>query len=243
MKFNARGLTRNASLLLLLSYFLTFLLYYFANHLFYEVAFLGYLWAFVQKATYLLLPILAGLIAVIVYSYRGVKAALVSLIPTSLSKIIYFIPYYYLMFIYDYFDSGESLLLGFIVSLAEAIASYVMSLAVFFIIIVIVSRRKEKSVSVASALEKKTLLDFSDPVSLSFALISLVVFLYVFGSEISATVTLIRDSYGSLKTEEIIYTVVSYIYDALLLVFHYLALSFVKNKVFEKRLSNSEISE
>jgi hypothetical protein len=88
----------------------------------------------------------------------------------------------------------------------------------------------------ADALAKKTTLDFADPVSLSFILLSALSALYFIIKEIIDTVQFISE-YGTRFTEtEIIYLCVSFILDVLIPCGYYVVLKALKNRIINTRL-------
>ena len=240
MNFNSRGLTRNVSFCLLISYFLTFIVYYLANYIFYGNSLLAYFQMILNKATYLMIPFTASLTALIISSFVSTKSAFISLIPFSLTRIIYSLPLYYLVFMYDYFDTADSLLLSTLVSILECAVIYVLSLGAFLIMSFII-RKAGRAKSQAEVLTEKTPLDFKHPVSLAFAIISLSAFAVIFIKDTVSIAELISSSGANLKISEIFYVVFLIIYDAILLFLHYFLLSFIKNTVVKKRMVKSEI--
>lgn len=245
MKLYSKNLFTKASLLLVLGYFLTFLSFYFSNVLFADKAFFTYLWYFVQKATFLLLPLISALLALIADAYLGFKRALINLIPLSAAKLIYSLPYYYLVIVYEpLYDSGDALLYSLLQSMLECIFLYAFTLLIFLLMKFIIDRVSKKSATRGELLKENTGLDFANPVSLTFMISSLLCFLYFFIVEIVDTVSVISRYSGRLTGAEIFYIVFSYIFDVILLAIHYAALVYVKNYVIKSRLrEEDEISE
>lgn len=237
MKLYSKKMFTRASLFLLLGYFLTFLTFYFANVLFYDTAVFSYLWYFVQKATFLLLPLLSALLTLIAYAYSGFKLALVALIPLSAAKIMYSLPYYYLNFVYDpFYDSLDALILALLRSILELAALYAFTLVIFFLMKFILDAASKKSEPYSLLLSRSTALDFSDPVSVTFMISSLLAFLYFFTVEIVDTVSVISRYSARLTGGEIVYMIFSYVFDVLLLALHYYALAYVKNYIVKTRV-------
>lgn len=239
MKLYSKNLYTKASLLLLLGYFVTFLSFYLANVLFYDTAVFSYLWYFVQKATFLLLPLISALLILTEYAYSGMKRALIALIPLSATKIMYSLPYYYLNFVYDpFYDSLDALLLALLRSFLEIIALYAFTLAVFFLMKFILDLASKKQEPHAALLSRPTTLNFSDPVSLTFMVSSLLAFLYFFTVEIVDTVSVISRYSARLTGGEIVYMIFSYVFDVLLLALHYFALAYIKNYIVKTRVKD-----
>lgn len=242
MNFKSRGLTRNVSFCLLISYFLTFIVYYLANYILYGNSILAYLQMILNKAIYLAIPFTASLAALILSSFVSTKTALISLIPLSLTRFIYSLPLYYLVFIYSSFDTFDSILLSLPVSILECVFIYVLSLGAFLLMRFII-RKAGGTKSYSEALSEKTPLDFKHPVSLAFAIISLLSFALIFTNDAVSIIELISSSGANLKASEIFYAVFLVIYDAALLFLQYFLLSFIKNMVIKKRVIKSDISD
>ena len=237
MKLYSKNLFTKASLLLVLGYFLTFLSFYFANVLFADKAFFAYLWYFIQKATFLLFPLIAALLALIADAYIGLKKVFAVLIPLSLPKLIYSLPYYYLYFVYDpFYDSIDALLYSLIQSTIECIFTYAFTLIVFFVMRFILDSISKKNEPRSALLTKKTALDFGDSVSVTFMITSLLSFLYFFIVEIVDTVSVISKYSGRLRGGEIVYMVFSYVFDVLLLAGFYFILASIKNYIVKYRV-------
>lgn len=225
---------------MMLAYFTTFLSFYLANAIYTDKAFFSYLWYLVQKATFLLLPLISALLALIAEAYLGMKSALVRLIPLSLVKMIYSLPYYYLYFVYDIYDSGEAIFFALIQAVAEAIFLYAFTLVIFLLMRYLLGAFNKKNEAKDTLLAKKTVLNFSDPVSLTFSVSALLCFLYFFIVEIVDTVSVVERYSGRLRGGEIVYIVFSYVFDVLLLAVHYFALAYVKNYIAEYRIREAE---
>jgi hypothetical protein len=238
MKFNDKKFTAHASIALLAAYLLTFIVYYLANYIIGGVA-LTYVWLFLQKATYLLLPIAASVIVFTESAFLGIKRALISAIALSMTRMIYFIPYYYLIFILDGFDSVESISYGALVSLGEAIIAYGLTVAVFFVMRAVFKKRSGGKIPCASLICKPTRLDISEPVAASFIFISLAAFAYLFIIEIADTVSFIIEYSGRFSSTEIVYTVVSYVFDIAMFAIYFTVMSNVKNFIIRKRVSEN----
>lgn len=230
MNSQIKNLIKKASLGLFIGYFLTFLLFYLTNYLFDSVV-LTYIWVFAKKLTYLLPLLITASITLIIYCVFGKKAAYLALIPFSLSRIIYFFPYFYLQFIFDGFDSTESLLYAALSSLAEAALAYALSLLVFGVMLLIVKKSNAGRAQLDEIIFKKTSLDFSNPLSLAFTVVSILGFSYYFISEIIDTVAILSSYYGTLTLGEIAYMLFSYVFDVALIFAYYFTLVFVKNLI------------
>ena len=231
MKIKTCGLTKRCTLYLTLGYLVSFLIYYLSNHIFYDVAILSYSWLFLQRLTYLLMIFIAATVTLIFYSLDEKKKAYISLIPFSLVRAVYFIPYFYLIFIYDGFDSFEAILFGLLAALGDAAISYLLTFLVFKIMLAVVKKANKTNLTLTEIIMKTTTLNFSDPVSLAFTVVSLIGFSYFFIKETIDTVIFICDYSGSLMAGEILYIIFSYIFDLALIFIYYFTLSYIKNRI------------
>ena len=241
MKFNNKSLYTRASLIFLVVHFAAFIIFYFSNVIFPDSEFMTYLWYFTNKATFLLLPLVSAMLILLADAYLGTKAALVRLLPLSFAKMIYSIPYYYLVFVYDpFYDSGDALFFSLIQSFSESIILYAFVLIIFYIMkgfLWLFNKTGEKN---GELLSKNTVLNFRDPVSLTFMTSALLCFLYFIIDEIITTVSIISRYSGRLLGSEIVYMVFSYAVDVSLLALHYFVITYLKNHIIKERVSNTE---
>ncbi len=235
MKFKSYRFISRASLYLFLAYLTSFLLYYIATFI-YPTDTLTYIWLFAERATYLLFPAISAVLTLIVFTYCGGYRGAIAAIPLSLTRLIYLIPYYYLDIIQEGYDSIESLGYGSLLSLGEVIILYGFIMLITALIRFII---KKHGTEPAEALAKRTVLDFADPVSLSFMIISLLSCTYLTVKEVIDTVYFISE-YGARFTQsEIVYMVISYVADILIPLGYYFILSFIKNCVIASRLDGA----
>ena len=240
MKFNNKSLYTRASLIFLVVHFVTFMILYCSEFVFVNSTFMTYLWYFMQKATFLLMPLVAAMLILLADAYLGIRGALLRLLPLSFAKMIYSLPYYYLVFVYDpFYDSADAIFFALIQSFAESIILYAFVLIIFYIMkgfLWLFNKTGEKN---SELLSKSTVLDFRDPVSLTFMTSSLLCFLYFLIDEIITTVSIISRYSGRLLGGEIVYMVFSYAVDISLLALHYFALAYLKNRIVKERVSEN----
>ncbi|MBQ3016509.1 MAG: hypothetical protein IJD79_07000 [Clostridia bacterium] len=231
MTIKTQGLTKRGSLLLLLGYLGAFILYYLSNQIFYEVEPLAYIWIFAQRLIYFLMLFISATLTLILYFSDKSKRAFLSLIAFSAARTIYFIPYFYLIYIYDGFDSIEAILFGILTAVGEAALAYGLTLLAFGFMLLVIKKANKSALSPSELILQHTKLDFSDPISLSFALLSLIGFSYFFIKEIIDTAIFLVDYSGSITVGEIFYIVFSFIFDLALIFIYYFVLSYVKNRI------------
>ncbi len=231
MAIKTQGLTKRGSILLLLGYIGTFILYYLSNQIFYEVEPLAYIWIFAQRLIYLLMLFISATLTLILYYSDKGKRAFISLIAFSAVRTVYFIPYFYLIYIYDGFDSVEAILFGILTAVGESAVAYGLTLLALGLMLLVIKRANKTSLSPSELVLQQTKLDFSNPISLSFALLSLIGFSYFFIKEIIDTSIFLLDYSGSIMIGEIFYIVFSFIFDLALIFIYYFVLSYVKNRI------------
>ena len=225
-----KNLIKRIALGLFAGYLLTFLLFYVANYLSDSLA-LAYVWLFAQKLTYLLPLLVTAMVTLALYAVYGKKVAFLALIPFSLVRMIYFLPYLYLQFIFDGFDSVESVTYGALTALGEAALAYALSLLVFGVMLFIVKKANAGRAPLDEIVFTKTTLDFKNPLSVAFAIVSLVGFSYYFISEIVDTVVILVSYSASLTAGEIAFMLFSYVFDLALIFAYYFTLVFIKNLI------------
>ncbi len=232
MKFNDTRLCRNTTLILALSYFLSFLIYYIPSFVVESEA-LAYFSTFFRRCAYLLIPICAAYVALVTSSFLGVKWAVTRLIPMTLSRIVYLLPLFYLMLLADGFDSLEGLSIGLALSLGEAAIAYGLTVLLFFAMRFIQGYKRDSERH--TDLLPSDPFDLSNKTSLAAALVSSAAFLYFLVSEIIDTVAYIIEYSGYYRSGEIIYIVISFMYDILLPFVYYLAFVLIK-RILSRRI-------
>lgn len=232
MNFSGKGLYAKVSLIFGGIYLFLFTLYFL---LFYieGFEFFVYIDLILNRLTYLLLPIVAGAVTFICESFLGGTYALTRLIPLSLMRLIYFIPYFYLSFMGSGARTPEALLLGTSVAIADALFAYALSFIVFILLKKLTGR---SGADAKEVLVRKTALDFSDPFSLGIAIASLLPTLFFLAGEIADTVSFFFSYGASFTAGELIYTVFCYLFDFSLFFIHYYAVICTKNYVIRRRV-------
>ena len=232
MNFKDKRLFLNFALILSGIYLLNLCLYYFSNHIL-DSDFVYYIHSFLNRSLYFLLPTASAAVIFTSYPFIGYKKSLISAIALSSVRAIYSLPYFFILYALNGNTIQKSLLLSFLSSIAEICIAYIFMLMIFFLLKLIVIKRGD--ISLKEAMIKKTKLDFSNPVSFAFILISCLIFLYLFTSEIVNTISFIIDYSFTFTTEELLYTLVSYLLSIAIPLLCYATLAFIKNKIIESR--------
>ncbi len=237
MTFNKKGLMPLTVLAFVGIYLVSFIIYYLGTFIIDEENIFIYIDLFLDKAIFILLPAVAALTALIPAVVEGrFSPSLIRMTAPSAARIVYFLPYFYLMCISGGLDSVDSLLFGLLFSVADAALAYAFSVIIFFAMRIIMDKKRNKDEELSDVLTRKTVLNFSEPVSFSFICIAFASFVYFLVSEIINTITFLIE-YPNFRISEIIYTVFSYVYALILLLLYYHVLSAVKNMIVRKRLS------
>lgn len=219
------------TIFLLILHVITFVISYFSTFLFSDSDAAGYVYLFSKKATYLLAPSLLAAAMLLSSAEAGTRSSLLFAIIPGLTRLVYSLPFFTLSFISDGVEIGISLLAAAGLSLIEASAFYMISILLFLIMNFIIKRKS--GTDVKTALEERTVLNFYEPVSLAFATVSVIAAAYFVIVEIVDTVSFLL-SYGGFYPGEIVYTVISYIFDISVFFINYYALCKFKNMFFYK---------
>ncbi len=237
MNFNKKGLVRNLTLYLSGVYLLFFIVCYIKDFVFPQANFFFYLDIFLDKLISLLPPSISALIALIFSGFGKNKITPYAvMIPTSVSRIIYVLPYFYIKNILDGYISGKAFLYSAIYALADIFLNYLLSLIVYLVIRAVIRIRAGRIVSLPFYLKEKTELNVADPIACAFLTVSFIGFLYFFIAEIINTVSYIISYSFNFTSSDLILAVVSYIYIVFLLFVYFFTLAHIKNKILEKRL-------
>lgn len=239
MNFNVRKYFSRGTLYFALLYLFTYALYHITYYVVSSAA-LVYINGFVNKATYLLVPILGSVLTLVASSHTGTKSALIRSISFYLVRMIYFVPYFYMLnYSYSFgYDSLEALFIAIPLSLIEAAIVYLVSTLIFLLMKYIICKRVGEE-KLATELEGKVTLNFSSSVCIAFTVISALSFLYFLVLEIIDTVSFLTEVRGTAKVGELIYIMISYVFDVALFFLHFFAMAFVKNKLTES-ISDAE---
>lgn len=184
-------------------------------------------------------------VAFVLFAYEGAKKALWHTAMISTARIFYALPYYYLIFFYDFgYDSLESLALSFIASvlimLITVFGSYISVL-----IAVAVLKQKEKItradilVALPEIVKEPSNNDFLSKANLPILVFAFLRFCFGLISELVDTVTFFISYRADYTFAEIATMLVNYVLLFALLILGYLISSRVKNLIF-LHLSDSE---
>ena len=184
-----------------------FLLYYVLSLLIYDFDVIYYYLYFFERFILLAVPVVAAAIMVRRCGTRGEVIKTCACI--SLSRLVVFIPFFYLEYVYGMFDSLEALLLSLLSSLAAVIVYFGVTLAIYAVIKAIISKGGTKFPT--------PLFDLSANATKAVFLVSLVIFIINLAFEIYSTVLFIIENGTIYYIDEIVLVFFSYVFLAVLL--------------------------
>ena len=184
-----------------------FLLYYVLSILIYDFDVIYYYLYFFERFVLLAVPVVAAAIMIRRCGTRGEVIKTCAFI--SLSRLVVFIPFFYLEYVYGMFDSLEALLLSLLSSLAAVIVYFGVTLAIYAVMKAIISKGGAKFPT--------PLFDLSANATKAVFLVSLVIFVINLAFEIYSTVLFIIENGTIYYIDEIVLIFFSYVFLAVLL--------------------------
>ena len=194
-----------------------------ANILAFGVTMLSFLFSFSDWATYLtsfglallqdVIMIVSAVIAMLNFELISKKSWLICSLALSMTRFFYLLPYDFLYFEYNGYDTGESITLALVQSILEVALTFGIILLISFVAHSITSRiaHSGKQQPVAE-LTKRAPFDFSDRYAVAVFSMAAMVFIYNLITEIIDTVIYLVDYAGTYRTGEIIYIVFCYVF-------------------------------
>ena len=193
-------------------------------------------------------PVMATVMLVLA-SREGTKKAFLHTLLISAARIYYTLPYYYLIFIYNYqYDSIESIFISFFTSLASIIIIALGALISFVIAIFVLGKRiklpyREALSTLPELVNKPSTLDFLNTVSLPILVFVVLRFVINLISELVDTIMFFVEYGDSYTLAEIGTMVGNYLLLFILLVVSYLASMKVKNYLVKYSKEIQELEE
>ncbi len=228
-----------------------FLIYALANVFAYALAHVTYLFQndvmgelfeyvsyYVSKSMEFLAPPTIATLAYLVYLTESAKGSILFTLKLSLARLFYSIPYYYLIFIYNYaYDSIESITLSL---LASALVILVTVLGAFICIGAYSLILKHCGYDKKDFLKVKEPMDFLSSANLAVMVFALLRFAFSLLKEIYDTVVFFIEYRSDYTAEEIITILVNFTLLFLLLIASYLLATSVKNKIAKNQHTDPE---
>ena len=188
---------------------LEFLVYYLVSILINDFDIVYYYLYFVERFLLLCVPVAAA--AVIVRREKTWSGAIKASTYISLTRLIVFIPFFYIEFVYGIYDSLEAILLSLLASTAAVIIYVIVTLLAFALMRYIIKRR-------GGATYPTPVLDVGKPATFSVFAVSLIIFVINLIFEIYSTVIFIIENGTIYYVDEILLVVFSYVFLAILLI-------------------------
>ena len=158
-------------------------------------------------------PLLAATGALLLYCHGHRRILLFPILPV-LSRVLYFMPDYYLYYIERGLDTGESIAMSAIVTFFECAALYGFALLLFLLARWILLRYAGENAREKAADETATFapFDFENPASRSLFSVSFAYFCLQTIIELIRTVSYLIESAGTYTLEEILTIVFSFLF-------------------------------
>ena len=194
-----------------------------------------YIAYYVSSIVDFLTPPIMATIMLVLASREGMKKAFLHTLLISAARIYYTLPYYYLIFIYNYqYDSIESISISFLVSLASIILIALGALISLVIAVFVLGKNIKKPYSEALStlpelVSKPSTLDFLNTVSLPLLVFALLRFVISLISELADTIIFFVEYGADYTIAEIGTMVGNYVLLFVLLVISYLISMAIKN--------------
>ena len=193
----------------ILSAFAEFLIYYVLTLYVYNFDIVYYYLYFVERFILLAIPVTAA--AIIMRRAASVLDALKMSGYIALTRLIVFMPFFYIEYVYGIYDSLEAALLSLVSSLGAVVIYVLLIFAAYMLMRVIIIRRGGAEYPVR-------MLDLNSPATLSVLAVTLIIFTLNLALEIYSTVLFFIENGTIYYINEIILMVLSYVFLALLLV-------------------------
>lgn len=198
-------LKSSAPFMLFLISLFDFLFYYIINLLFWESDAAVYTAYFVGRFFEFAIPIFAA--ALMLTRIQSTSKSLLTALIFALPRLVYLIPYYYLDYVYDIYDSKEAILL----SLATS-AVVIIVVALKILLLHAIMRLFLRRAGIVEPTFPIRPLDLDSPATFGILIASLLVFLIELGLEIYDTVLFFIEAGTHYRTGEIISIVGSYVF-------------------------------
>ncbi len=204
---------------------------------------LGYVRYYVTEAWEFMLPAVAAMLMLIILAYSGYKRSLIFGALITLSRIFYYLPWYYMYYIYNMgFDSLESIFFSLLTSVAFAILAYLEAVLFFGIAVGVLylSRRGEGDALpyLRGAMPHHDALDVTRGAGMLLGVISLVAFVRRALIITVDTVTFFINHGANYRPNEVISILIDYLYALLLLIITHLVICALKKRIIKARLTD-----
>ena len=186
-----------------------FLLYYVLTLFVYNFDIIYYYLYFIERFILLAIPVAAA--AVLVRRAKTHTEALKMGACISLSRLIVFIPFFYIEYVYGIYDSLEAILLSLLSSLGAVLIYVILTFLTYLAMRYIINRR-------GGAKYPTRMLDLASPATFAVMTVSLVIFVLNLVFEVYSTVLFFIENGTIYYINEVVLMMLSYVFLAALLV-------------------------
>ena len=212
-----------------------FLLYYIPFGFYYEntpLLFVSYyLTSFLEE----LFPPIAALVIFLTRN-EDKKSKVIPCILISLTRLIYSIPYYYIYYVSDVFNSSEAILLALLVSILFLGAFFLQT----FVCVLLMNYAERRANKTFEERQRAKMFDVDDHVNFGIILSVMLVFIIFFIREAVSTVQYLIESSGTYRSEEILSIVGSFLLIFIFAFIHYVLITLLKNALLHTEESDGE---
>ena len=237
MKIDIKKLTSRAFLIYALVKIFTYLFahvaYLFANDVMGEL--FEYVSYYISKSVEFLAPPVIATFALFVLIEFGRASFVKFTLALSSARALYSIPYYYIIFIYNYgYDSVEAIIISLVATVLVILLTFIGVLISLLIYRALMKRYCKKTdtspeVFLPSLLTKSSCKDFLSPNNVPLITFALVRFSFSFIMELFDTVTFFIEYRSDYMPKEIITKLLNFVLLFLLLIVSYLTASILRN--------------
>lgn len=239
MKYDAKRITLRAfviySLVNVFAYAFAHVAYMFYSDAIGEI--FEYLSYYISKSVEFLAPPVITAIAYMIYKECGIQKALLSTLAIASARIFYALPYYYIIFIYNYgYDSIESICLSLFATMLVVLVTLlgiIISISTYMLVVKIMFKRSGDDLlsELDMPIEKTLIFDFLSRGNLPILIFALLRFAFSFILELIDTITFFIEYRSDYRPSEIITILLNFTLLFILLVASYLLASAIKNKL------------
>ena len=251
MKYKTKKLTTRAFLIYtainVIAYVFAHIAYLYANEASGEVY--EYFSYYLSKSLEFIAPPILATLTYLVYKQDGVKRAIAFSASVSSARVFYSLPYYYIIFIYNYgYDSVESILISFgasILVILATVAGIFISILAYFLLLKIMRKRSGNGSGDDDKLRisQAPITDFLARSNLPVLTFAVVRFAFSLALELVDTVTFLIEYHADYRPSEIITILANFTLLFILLVVSYLIAAAIRNKLIHNIHDNKAEAE
>ena len=230
---HAFGITVSAAALLS---FLQFILYYVPFGYFYDYDSVLIASTYLSSAIEFLLPVGCAVVVYLVYPLGTRNKVLPSFIMAA-ARLLYSVPYYYIYYVSDVFDSSEAILLALLVSILFVFYCALQT----FICIFVISFVAKRKIANSDTNESARIFNLDDQLNFGILISVFFIFTVFFIREIITTVEYLIESAPSYRTDEILLLIISYLLIIVFAFITYVIATSIKNRM--KKYASKEEKE